>query len=135
MPVQQPTTKPHPVELLRLLLQGLLFELLDEIHLLEEPHLTAAQAFQLPADVAVDLGLDLSGNTHISTSVKHSEQARAALITNYCLSVAIGIFGVIYFSKIHHSHPKHHMTQISNSSRATFKEVSKNNVICNLSLF
>lgn len=54
----------YPVELLCLLLQGLLFELLDEIHLLEEPHLTAAQALQLPADVAVDLGLDLAGNTH-----------------------------------------------------------------------
>lgn len=71
--MQQAKSKPYPVELLCLLLQGLLFELLDEIHLLEEPHLTAAQAFQLPADVAVDLGLHLSGTHTIAPSAKQHE--------------------------------------------------------------
>lgn len=45
-----------------------------------------------------------------STSVKQSAHTCAALITNYCLSVASGIFGVIYFSEIHHSHPHDSVT-------------------------
>lgn len=80
------------------------------------------------------LALTCQGTHTISTSVKQSEHTCAALITNYCLSVASGISGVTYFSKINHSHPQCHMAQVSKSSMATFKEVSKNNVICYLSL-
>jgi len=62
MPGQQVTTNSHPVELLHLLLQRLLFQLLNEIDLLKQPDLAAAQAFQLAAYVAVNLGFHLKGN-------------------------------------------------------------------------
>lgn len=55
MPVQQFTTKSYPVELLRLLLQCLLFQLLNEIYLLKQPNFPTAQAFQVAAYVAVNL--------------------------------------------------------------------------------
>lgn len=71
------TSRSYPVELLRLLLQCLLFELLDEVDLLEEPDLTATQAFQVAADMAVDLRLDLCGNRdHLWTVRPMAEQPR-----------------------------------------------------------
>lgn len=59
MPVQQFSRGSYPVELLRLLLQGLLLQLLDEINLLKQPDLPAAQALQVAADVAVNLRFHL----------------------------------------------------------------------------
>lgn len=50
---------PYPGELLCLLLKRLLFELMDEIHLLVQPHLAAAQALQVAADAAVNLRFHL----------------------------------------------------------------------------
>lgn len=70
-------SRSYPVELLCLLLQRLLFELLDEVDLLEEPDLAAAQAFQVAADVAVDLRLDLCENRdHLRTICPMAEQPR-----------------------------------------------------------
>jgi len=70
----------YPIELLSLLLQRLLLQLLNEIYLLKQPHLTAAQAFQLATDMAVNLGFNLQGNVFV-LAVKQYQQAYAAQIT------------------------------------------------------
>lgn len=70
----------YPIELLSLLLQRLLLQLLNEIYLLKQPHLTAAQAFQLATDMAVNLGFNLQGNVFV-IAVKQYQQAYAAQIT------------------------------------------------------
>lgn len=59
------------------------------------------------------LALTCQGTRIISTSAHSASCTCAALITNDWLPMASGIFGAIYFSKINHSHPQHHMTQRS----------------------
>jgi hypothetical protein len=53
------TQSPYPIELLSLLLQCLLFKLIDEIDLFIEPHLSAPKAFQVATYAAVNLSFYL----------------------------------------------------------------------------
>lgn len=61
IPVQQNqfAARSYPVQLLSLLLQRFLFQLLDEVYLLEQPNFTTAQAFQVATYVAVNLSFYL----------------------------------------------------------------------------
>lgn len=64
---------PYPVELLGLLLKRFLFKLIDEIHLLIQPHFTASKAFQVTTYAAVNLGFDLEKTYMLASLVLQTQ--------------------------------------------------------------